>query len=175
MYRFASFSFGTAWLAAVFVLSGVVRPISASCVEGVPPDYHFDVSVAVFSGEAVAQTLVSAEPWDGFEIMTTFKVDKQWKGEPAEEVEVRTCGPGSPIPCSDPYTFKVGAKYVVFAWDVPLKTTGCSLTGTLEESTATVAWLDRRPVGQADELSRIDVRSIAGTSSAGLRGSPGIP
>jgi hypothetical protein len=130
-----------AWLTGVLALITFAQTPDASCIAGLPRSYHFDVSTVVFLGEAIEQTAVDALHGDGFRTTTTFKVERQWKGPRAERIEVRTCS-GSGGPCSEPFKFRVGMKYVVFAFDRPFKTTGCNLTRTLEEADATIAWLD---------------------------------
>jgi hypothetical protein len=65
----------------------------------------FNGAAAVFAGEAVEVTKVEG----AFRIK--FKVEKSWKGESSDEIEVMTnadsamCG----------YTFEVGKKYLVYA------------------------------------------------------------
>ena len=130
-----------AWLTGVLVLIAFAQTSDASCIAGLPRSYHFDISTVVFMGEAIEQKAIDVAPGNGFRTVTTFKVERQWKGAKADQIEVRTCD-GSGGPCSEPFKFQIGTKYVVFAFDRPFKTTGCNLTRTLQESEATIAWLD---------------------------------
>jgi hypothetical protein len=113
-----------------------------SCIGGRSNEHHFSTSTAVFVGRAVEQRVVPG-PSGYSETETTFEVEQQWKGEPVPTTTVRTCGGGATT-CSNSFAFSTGARYLVFAFGSPLRTSDCSLTATIEQAGPTVEWLQQR-------------------------------
>ena len=137
---------GSCGLGVILVVGISVYPsatlLSASCIGGLSNDRHYSTSAAVFSGRASSQSVVKRD--DGAtELETAFEIEKQWKGEKATVIGVRTCESKGSF-CSDPIRFDLGERYVVFAWGAPLRTTACSLTTRVEQADAILKWLDSR-------------------------------
>lgn len=121
--------------------AGVIADGSRSCIVGFTDEHHWDTSAAVFFGRAVEQEFVSGAT--GTDTATTFHVEEQWKGDPRPTLAVRTCGGRDRI-CGPSYTFVVGERYLVFAWDDPLQTSECTLTKKAAEAGPVIEWLRQR-------------------------------
>lgn len=100
-------------------------------------------AAGIFSGEVLAIGSEQVES-GGFETWAEirFKVKESWKGEIVPEVSIWT-----PVGCCGcNYTFKVGRRYVVYAYRVQggkLRTDSCTRTNILKD-----AQEDRRILGR---------------------------
>jgi hypothetical protein len=114
-------------------------------------------SAVVFVGRATAQeaeartrVLGTTTKFTREEIntATTFTVEEMWKGAPAPEVRVATCGGvlGDRHQACDPsFTFRIGSSYLVFASGEPLQSSECVPTALLERASDTLEWLAKKP------------------------------
>ena len=119
-------------------------PVSALC-ERLTLERQFAESTVVFVGRATAQERETAT-----QVVTTFTVEEMWKGAPATEVRVTTCGEarvGDTLFVCDPdnFTFRVGSTYFVFGRGEPLRTNRCVPTALLERASDTLDWLAKKP------------------------------
>jgi hypothetical protein len=120
-------------------------PLRALC-ERLPLEQQFARSAVVFVGRATAQEIENVT-----RVVTTFTVQEMWKGAPATEVRVTTCGQGRRgdelLVCDpDSFTsFRIGSTYLVFASGDPLRTSACVSTALLERASATLEWLAKQP------------------------------
>ena len=129
-------------------------PLRASCAKR-SLEQQFAGSTAVFVGRATAQQaeartrVVSGGARDEIDTVTTFAVEQMWKGAPAKEMRVMTCG-GSlgdrAFTCSSSFRFHIGSTYLVFASGEPLETSECVPTALVDRATQTLEWLVKQPV-----------------------------
>ena len=144
-------------LAVWFGLASV--PLRALCAKS-RLEEQFARSTVVFVGRATAQgaeartrvlgtgTTVTTEE---INTTTTFTVDKMWKGAPATNVRVKTCGGvlgDQSVTCDPSFTFRIGSTYLVFASGEPLQTSNCVPTALLERVSQTLEWLSKQPPGR---------------------------
>ena len=140
-----------AFLAVWFGLAST--PLRASCAK-TTLELSFAGSIVVFVGRATAQQaeartqVLSGEARERIDTVTTFAVEQMWKGAPAKEVRVTTCG-GSlgdrAFTCSSSFRFYTGSTYLVFASGEPLETSECVPTALVDRATQTLEWLAKLP------------------------------
>jgi hypothetical protein len=138
-------------LLVAFGLSSV--PLRATCVS-MPLEQQFAESTVIFVGRATAQQsaartlVVGTVTVEEINTVTTFTVEQMWKGAPATEVRVTTCGGqlgDRGVTCSNSFTFSAGSTYLVFASGEPLQTSRCVPTALLEQASQTLEWLAKQP------------------------------
>ena len=128
-------------------------PVRALCMK-MTLEEQFASSAVVFVGRATAQEaeartrVLSNVTREEINTATTFAVQEMWKGAPATEVRVMTCGGvlGDRHGTCDPsFTFRVGSTYLVFASGERLETSECFPTALLERASQTLEWLAKQP------------------------------
>jgi hypothetical protein len=130
-------------LAVWFGLASV--PLRAMCPKRTLEE-QFAGSAIVFVGRATSQTVESGP--NGVSTATTFIVEDMWKGTPATEVRVRTCGGvlgDTAYTCGESFRFRIGLTYLVFASGERFETSTCVPTALLERASATLEWLAKQP------------------------------
>lgn len=103
---------------------------ACSCMR-LTPSEGFTSSYAVFTGEVVDISRNTSTHFGGIEV--TLRVQKLWKGDPAEEIKVHTAG--SSAACG--YGFVKGTSYLVYAVrdDAdPLRVSLCSRTAPVDQA-----------------------------------------
>jgi len=128
-------------------------PLTALCAKATL-EQQFTGSTVVFVGRATAQQsaartrVVNTVAVEEINTVTTFTVEDMWKGVPATEMRVTTCGgrvDDRAVLCSESFTFRVGSTYLVFASGEPLQTNACVPTALLERAGQTLEWLAKQP------------------------------
>lgn len=112
------------------------RPAYAcSCRRPPPPNQALADATVVFSGQVTSIERVKGR------LNVTFRVDKQWKGEPAQSLIVQTAA--TTAMCG--YPFKVGQIYLVYVnhRQGRLQTNQCSRTSLLSQAAEDLSVLNR--------------------------------
>lgn len=128
-------------------IAGSVVPAAALCVT-LSIDDEFKGSSAVFVGRVVAQSVVATPTLSlPRATVTTFEVERAWKGGAEKTVRIRTCGGTigrESIICAEAFHFVVGSRYVVFAEGQPLLTDICHRTALVNDAKETLQWLSTK-------------------------------
>ena len=142
----------TLFLLAIW-LALASAPLRAVCAKATL-EQQFISSTVVFVGRATAQQsaartrVVNTVAVEEIDTVTTFAVEDVWKGVPATEMHVTTCGgrlADRAVLCSESFRFGVGSTYLVFASGEPLETNACVPTALLERAGQTLEWLAKQP------------------------------
>lgn len=132
--------------AAAILAAGLLvvsRDTYASCSE-FAIEREVATSSAVFLGKVVRSEVVRTGPSPAdVETVTTFKVERTWKGPGGRSIKVTSCG-GGDVVCTIGIDFIPGRDYLVFADGERFETSSCSAFKA-DKSGTSLAWLRRRP------------------------------
>jgi hypothetical protein len=128
------------------------------------PSEGLSSSHAVFSGEVIDIERNETTRFGGLEV--TLQVKRVWKGEPKEEIKVRTAG--SSAACG--YTFVKGKTYLVYAVSDdadPMRVSLCSRTAPIEDAKEDLDFLGK-PSHRYDDGNGRCTASLGTTESTRL-------